>query len=147
MPHNGDLEQEETEMVSIAHVIPITEFRNKARSVLQTIKDRPVVITQRGRPAAVLESYERYREREERLRQLEIEQERLLEQAEEEALPPDKRIAKATFAYLGHPMPPLHPLRESPVDWEKVSKAMLETYGTDDAVEIINMGRQRGMTT
>lgn len=135
-------------MASVFHVIPITEFRNKARSVLMAIKERPVVITQRGRPAAVLESYERYQEREERLRQLEMEHERLLEQAEEdENLPLDKRIAKAIFAYMGRPMPPLHPLRESPIDWEKVSQAMIETYGTDDAVEIINMSRQRGITT
>jgi prevent-host-death family protein len=67
-------------------IVPITEFRNKAKSILDSLKSQPVVITQRGRPQAVLESYERYQEREERLAHLETERDEfLLRQAMAEA--------------------------------------------------------------
>lgn len=50
-------------------IVPLGEFETQASRVLQRLKDshRPVVITQNGRPAAVLitpEDFDRIRERE-----------------------------------------------------------------------------------
>ncbi len=53
-------------------VIPVTDFRSTARQVLEWVKQAPVILTQRSRPAAVVMDYEVYRAREERLEQLEL---------------------------------------------------------------------------
>ena len=67
-------------------IVPITEFRKKSKRVLDSLQGGQVVITQRGRPRAVLESYEEHRKKEERLKQLEMERDEfLLAQAMAEA--------------------------------------------------------------
>jgi prevent-host-death family protein len=53
------------------NVIPITDFRKRARDILAKLKNDPVVLTQRSRPTAVLVDYETYNEREQRLEELE----------------------------------------------------------------------------
>ena len=55
----------------IPQIIPITDLTQDAASVLQQVRksDEPLVITQRGRPAAVLLSIEAY-EKSDRDRQL-----------------------------------------------------------------------------
>ncbi len=54
------------------NVIPITDFRKQSKDVLAKVREGPVVLTQRSRPAAVLVEYETYRQREERLEELEL---------------------------------------------------------------------------
>jgi len=56
----------------------------------------------------------------------------------------EKRIAELTLAYLGEKPCVGHSISEIKVDAEKVARAMIETYGTDDIIEIINMSRWRG---
>ncbi len=67
----------------IPQIIPITDLRQDAASVLQQVResDEPLVITQRGRPAAVLLSIEAY-EKSDRDRQLLL----LLAQGDKEIL-------------------------------------------------------------
>jgi len=62
----------------LARIVPITEFRNRARELLISLEDRPVILTRRGRPAAVLLRYEDYEAREEYIRDLEMERDRQL---------------------------------------------------------------------
>ncbi len=62
----------------LARIVPVTEFRNRARELLASLESRPLVLTQRGRPAAVVMRYEEYEAREERLRRLEMERDRQL---------------------------------------------------------------------
>ncbi len=68
-------------MRKVPPIIPITDLRQDAATVLRQVRDskEPIVITQRGRPAAVLMSAEAY-ERAERDRELL----RLLAQGEKE---------------------------------------------------------------
>ncbi len=49
-------------MAKVPTIIPITDLRQDAATVLRRVRDsrEPVVITQRGRPAAVLMSAEAY---------------------------------------------------------------------------------------
>ena len=58
-------------MAKVPAIIPITDLRQDAASVLQQVRDskQPLVITQRGRAAAVMLSVEAY-EQAERDRQL-----------------------------------------------------------------------------
>ena len=56
----------------------------------------------------------------------------------------EKRIAELTLAYLGEKPRIGQSISEIKVDAEKVAKAMIKTYGTDDIIEIINMSRWRG---
>lgn len=58
-------------MAKVPPIIPITDLRQDAASVLQQVRDskQPLVITQRGRAAAVMLSVEAY-EQSERDRQL-----------------------------------------------------------------------------
>jgi len=58
-------------MASVPDIIPVTDLRQDAAAALKRVKSsrQPVVITQRGRAAAVLLSLEAY-ERSERERQL-----------------------------------------------------------------------------
>lgn len=54
-------------------VIPVTDFRGKTAELLQQLKKtrRPLILTQRGRSAAVLEDVREYETRLERLELLE----------------------------------------------------------------------------
>ena len=54
----------------------------------------------------------------------------------------EKEIAELTLSYLGKK--PRHGRSISQINAEKVARAMVETYGTDDIVEIINASRWRG---
>jgi prevent-host-death family protein len=58
-------------MATVPDIVPITDLRQDAAAALKRVKSsrQPVVITQRGRAAAVLVSLESY-ERSERERQL-----------------------------------------------------------------------------
>lgn len=53
-------------MVRISRIIPITDLRNDAAGVLKQIREtrEPLVITQRGRAAAVMLSVEAYEQAE-----------------------------------------------------------------------------------
>jgi len=59
-------------------IIPVTDFRNKIKEVLEQVKKAPVILTQRSRPAAVVVDYETYQEQAERLEELELKFEGLL---------------------------------------------------------------------
>jgi prevent-host-death family protein len=41
-------------------ILPISDLRNKAKDILERVKEQPIIITQRGRPKAVLMDYEAY---------------------------------------------------------------------------------------
>jgi prevent-host-death family protein len=62
---------EESPMARVPTIIPITDLRQDAAAALEQVKSsrEPVIITQRGRPAAVLLSLEAY-ERSEHEREL-----------------------------------------------------------------------------
>lgn len=49
-------------MARVPQIIPVTDFRQDAAAALKRVKEspQPVVITQRGRPAAVMLSVEAY---------------------------------------------------------------------------------------
>jgi prevent-host-death family protein len=49
-------------MSKLPHIIPITDLRQDAASVLKRVRDskQPILITQRGRAAAVIQSTEAY---------------------------------------------------------------------------------------
>lgn len=68
-------------------VIPVTEFRANAAELIQKIKKtrRPLILTQHGRSAAVVEDMKEYEDRLERLELLEAIV-RGLQAAEKEAL-------------------------------------------------------------
>jgi prevent-host-death family protein len=41
-------------------ILPISDLRSKAKDILERVKEQPIIITQRGRPKAVLMDYEAY---------------------------------------------------------------------------------------
>lgn len=41
-------------------IIPVTDLRNQAKKALKQAQEQPVVITQNGRPSAVLVDYQSY---------------------------------------------------------------------------------------
>ena len=49
-------------MQRILPILPITDLRNHAKEVLKQAQSQPVVITQNGRPGAVLLNYKSYNE-------------------------------------------------------------------------------------
>jgi len=53
-------------------IVPVTDFRNKIKEVLEQVKKAPVILTQRSRPAAVVVDYETYQKQAERLEELEL---------------------------------------------------------------------------
>jgi prevent-host-death family protein len=68
-------------------ILPITDLQRQAGQIVKSISqsDEPVIITQRGRPAAVLISAERYRTIEEDLGRLdELEMEEMVREAKQE---------------------------------------------------------------
>jgi len=59
-------------------VMPISDLRNKGRDVLKKVQQQPAVITQRGRPRAVLVDYEQYNDMISRLEALEAARDALI---------------------------------------------------------------------
>jgi prevent-host-death family protein len=59
-------------MTSIPELLPISELRLHQNEVLNRLKDKPIVLTQHSRAAAVLVSVEQWNEREEKLRNAEL---------------------------------------------------------------------------
>jgi prevent-host-death family protein len=59
-------------------IVPITDFRNKIKEVLDQVKKAPVILTQRSHPAAVVVDYDTYQEQAERLEELELKLDDLL---------------------------------------------------------------------
>jgi prevent-host-death family protein len=49
-------------MQPIPPILPVSALRMQAKEILKQASQQPVVITQNGRPSAVLISYERYNE-------------------------------------------------------------------------------------
>ena len=68
-------------MTRMPHIVPISDFRQGAAALLKKVRESrdPVVVTQRGRPAAVLLSVEEFERREQDLEIL-----RLLAQGEKD---------------------------------------------------------------
>ncbi len=58
-------------MSILSSIIPVSDLRYKAKEILAQVADRPVVISQRGRAAAVLVDFEIYNEMARRLEVLE----------------------------------------------------------------------------
>jgi prevent-host-death family protein len=48
------------EMSSQIKILPVSDLRSNATNYLEQVKEQPFIITQRGRPRAVLVDYERY---------------------------------------------------------------------------------------
>jgi prevent-host-death family protein len=48
------------EMSSRVKILPVSDLRSNATNYLEQVKEQPFIITQRGRPRAVLVDYERY---------------------------------------------------------------------------------------
>jgi prevent-host-death family protein len=57
-------------MQQIPPILPISDLRVQAKEILKQARKQPVVITQNGRPSAVLISYEEYNEMVAQLMQL-----------------------------------------------------------------------------
>ena len=47
-------------MSSQIKILPVSDLRSNATNYLEQVKEQPFIITQRGRPRAVLVDYERY---------------------------------------------------------------------------------------
>ena len=58
--------------MNTVHIVAVTDFRNKAKQVLDKAKEAPVILTQRSRPAAVVVDYETYQAQVKRLEELEL---------------------------------------------------------------------------
>lgn len=76
-------------------VSPITELKSKAKAMLRRVQSsgRPLLITQRGRVAAILESVESYERREARYEQIEGVLKALKEAQSGKILPHDKALS------------------------------------------------------
>lgn len=73
-------------MTTIAPVLPISDLRYKAKKILELVKEQPIVLTQRGRPRAVLIDYDTYNEMTRRQQALEEARDAfLLQRAQETA--------------------------------------------------------------
>jgi prevent-host-death family protein len=48
------------EMSGQVKILPVSDLRSNATNYLEQVKEQPFIITQRGRPRAVLVDYERY---------------------------------------------------------------------------------------
>jgi len=59
-------------------VMPISDLRTKGQDTLKKVQRQPAVITQRGRPQAVLVSYEQYNDMINRLETLEAARDALI---------------------------------------------------------------------
>lgn len=56
--------------------VTVTDLQRRAAEVISSLRDGPVVISQRGRPAAVILTVEAYEQMEQALADIEAEQER-----------------------------------------------------------------------
>jgi prevent-host-death family protein len=54
------------------NIVAVTDFRNKAKEVLEQAKEAPVILTQRSRPAAVVLDFNMYQAQIKLLEQLEL---------------------------------------------------------------------------
>jgi len=52
--------------------LPVTDFRSKAKETLEVLRSHPVILTQRGRPSAVLVDYDQYRALQAQIEDLEL---------------------------------------------------------------------------
>ena len=59
-------------MTVIPELLPISELRLHQNEVLGRLKDKPIILTQHSRAAAVLVSVEQWNEREQKLRNAEL---------------------------------------------------------------------------
>ncbi len=59
-------------------IVAVTDFRNKAKEVLDQAKQAPVILTQRSRPAAVVVDYDTYQAQVKLLEELELKLDDLL---------------------------------------------------------------------
>ena len=60
---------------AIPPILPVSDLRIHAKEILVQVNEQPVVITQNGRPSAVMLSYQAYNEMIQQLTQLESYQE------------------------------------------------------------------------
>ncbi len=58
-------------MSAILPIIPVSDLRSNVKQTLELVKNEPVVLTQRGRAAAVLLNIDAYNEMAQRLQRLE----------------------------------------------------------------------------
>lgn len=54
-----------------ARIIPVTDFRNRIKEILEQVKTSTIILTQRSHPAAVVMDYETYQNQKEKLIKLE----------------------------------------------------------------------------
>jgi prevent-host-death family protein len=59
-------------------IVPVTDFRNKAKQVLEQVKETTVILTQRSHPAAVVVDYDTYQAQVKLLEELELKLDDLL---------------------------------------------------------------------
>jgi len=52
--------------------LPVTDFRSRAKETLEEIHEHPVILTQRGRPSAILIDYKYFRDLQTRIDELEL---------------------------------------------------------------------------
>jgi prevent-host-death family protein len=58
--------------MNTVQIVAVTDFRNKAKEVLDQVKEAPVILTQRSHPAAVVVDYETYQAQVKLLEELEL---------------------------------------------------------------------------
>jgi prevent-host-death family protein len=83
---------------------PISDLRYKTKEILKRLKERPVILTQHGRPQAVLVDYESYRQMAQRQQSLEDARDAfLLQRAQEvaEGYLPFSAVAEQYEALFG----------------------------------------------
>ena len=76
-------------MQRVLPILPVTDLRNQAKEALDEVKRHPVVITQNGRPSAVLVNYQTYNDLIDRVEQAEAQlrdERKLWSQMSEESL-------------------------------------------------------------
>ena len=79
----------ERQLHRILPIIPVTDLRNQAKQALKQAQDQPIVITQNGRPSAVLIDYQSYNalvQMADRIRELEAEERSFWQLASAESL-------------------------------------------------------------
>lgn len=59
-------------------IVPVTDFRNKAKEILDQVKENTVILTQRSHPAAVVVDYDTYQAQIKLLEELELKLDDLL---------------------------------------------------------------------
>ena len=117
--------------------------RNFSRLLSEAHFAGEVTVVERNRqPVAVIIGYDEYQELVSRAQRSSDRAPKPNEvHAEEDTVSLEQAIADLTLSCLGRPPCSPHPLRESPIDANAVAQAVTETFGTDDAVEIVNLLR------